>query len=312
MSRPFVHIVRLLCAAIALLWLWGGCKPKKQEIPPFGDVHLQALDENKQPIDTATVFLYNSKDAFDQAVANAKKGVYNGNGSIATGKISNGKISFPDLPSNADYWVLAHDTNGVFLDENDNPTSYPLVIDNADAYYYIPAFQNGTVVSANITLVPAFSLLKISTDSISDPLSVIDISDSVYSNASVSDPILVRKGTLPYFIRSQSCLWTGSVDAVAGRAVTVKLASCGYDKATFSLDPNLISLGTGKHVDIYIGQNKSKPILILRGNTLSGEVVLATGKQYSYYAEMIDSLANKSTCIWEGLVTPSVALSDCN
>jgi hypothetical protein len=300
MAATHLTYIGRLAFAFALALALSHCKSKKQEIPPFGDIHLQVLDENKVPVDSATIYLYNDKNAFDLAAANAKKGVYNGNGSIAIGKIVSGQIIFPDVPSNTEYWVLAHDTSGVF-----QGTTIPIDRDNVDAYYNVPSFQNGTKVTAIVHLVPGFSLVNFSAGT-QVTFTNIHIGDTTYKSLPPYG-IKVRKGTLPYFIRSDYCVWTGSVDAVAGKVETEILTSCDYGQVTFSYSPNATSnFSASNRIDVYIGQNKSKPILSLRASNLSKSAELAPGNAYTYYAELVDTVANKKTCVWEGLITPNV------
>lgn len=307
-NRHLLHIASIL--SLCLLFLLGvKCKPKKQEIPPFGDVHLDVVDENKKPIDSATIYLYNSQAAFDLAAQNAQNGIYNSTGSIATGKIVKGKIVFSDLPSNTEYWVLAHDVAGFFMDGT-LKTNFEIDRDNADAYFFVPSFQNGTTVTATIRLVPAYSLIKFQTTN-SDLLTKVKI-----RNEDLKDDLLsgnyakVRKGNAPFYVRTNSCVWSGEVQAEAGKVVTANLGNCAYSAHTFQTVAGNFS-GPNDFIKIYIGQNRydatQPPIAILSANELNKLVVLANdGTGYTYYA-----VHSNGKCIWEGQVGTVVTLNSC-
>jgi len=303
----FRHIAFTCCVSVLLL-LGIKCKPKKQEIPPFGDVHLDVVDENKQPIDSATIYLYNSKAAFDLAAQNAQKGIYSSTGSIATGKTIDGEIVFPDLPSNREYWVLAHDVKGVFVDGSIS-TTFPIYRDNADAYFYVPSFQNGTKVSAIIHLVPANALIKFETGN-TDVITKLKIGDGDSTGSLKNKYLPVRKGNIPYYVRTNNCVWSGEVKAEGGKIATANLGNCAYVTYNFQTVSGNFGSATD-FIKIYIGQNRyddtKPPIAILTSGQLNQTVVLANdGVKYTYYA-----VHSNGKCAWEGLVQTVVTLNSC-
>lgn len=293
----FFHIARYLLFTLVSFCLFTLCKPKKQEIPPFGDVFLQVVDENKKPVDSATIYLYDSEAAFDLAYQKSLNSIYDGVGSIQTGTIVNGKFNFTELPSNKEYWVLAHDVSGEFMD-GPNKTGIAIERDNADAFYYVPSFQNGTKVTAIINLVPAFSLIKFDAGNSSDNTFTKIKIGNLDTNSVPSSYIKVRKGDLPYYIRTNHCVWTGAVNAVGGKVITESLSVCASSLVTFNYAS---TLSTGERLDVYIGQNRSKPVVTM-SNATSGSVILAAGDNYTYYAEKIDNVTGQRKCVWEGYI----------
>jgi hypothetical protein len=296
------HIVRLLSMA-ALLWsicITPACKKKKQEIPPFGDVHLQVLDENKQPVDTAIAYLYTSPVAFAKAFNDAQNFVYTGEGSVATVNVINGKVSFTNLPSDMDYWVLAHGTGGTFID-NGLVTTIPIDKDNADAFYFIPKFTNGTQTTAIINLRTVSALIQF--NNAPSTVSVANVNKKSVAVSEISGTgnyIRVRNGgNIPYYIRTNDKVWIGEVNAEVGEIV----------KADLGIAPNLVATtfstissnitGTD-NIEIYLGQNRNdtKPIAILTAANLIQTVYLAPGTNYSYFA-----VHSSKKCVWQKEIT---------
>ena len=302
-----LHTAFLIVSLAFIGLMVDSCKSKKQEIPPFIDVHLEVKDANNVPSTGATVYLYNTEDAFQAAYQNSLKLTYNSIGSILTTTISDGKIDLKGLPSNTGYWILVHDTSDFFHEANGAIVSgYKVDKDNSEAYYKIDGFQNGTTVMANITLQPVTSLIKFANNS--GGVSQVRLNDATDPVSIPQNYVKVRKGNIGYQARNTDCVWTGEIDAAGGLALTENLVKCDSKLVTFVAPSNLVD---GQIIQIYIGQNASKPMGTLSRSTTSVTLVLALGDNYTYFAE--SSIGGSRKCVYEGAITNSViTLDPCN
>ena len=302
-----------LIVSLALIGLMvDSCKSKKQEIPPFIDVHLEVKDANNVPSTGATVYLYNTEEAFQAAYQNSLNLKYNSNGSILTTTISGGKLDLKGLPSNTGYWVLVHDTSEYFLEDNKDTILQKIDKDNSEAYYKIDGFQNGTTVLANITLQPVSSLIKfVNAQVATEPITDFRMNDKIEKSAIPTTYTKIRKGTVGYQARNSTCVWTGEIEAIGGKAVAEPLVECLNRKIIFKTQVNLV---IGQTIDIYIGQNKSKPIGTLTPQNISDTIILSRGINYAYFAEF--KIGDIRKCVYEGKIGESlleiVELKPCN
>ena len=296
------------------------CKSKKQEIPPFIDVHLEVKDANNVPSTGATAYLYNSQEAFQTAYQNSLNLKYNSTGSILTTTIVNGVVDLKGLPSNTEYWILVHDTSDSFVDPN-NPNfkipGYKIDKDNSEAYYKIDGFQNGTTVLANITLQPVTSLIKFdNTKTGIINFARVEVAGDTMKNFASSGYKEVRKGDISYIARTNECVWTGAIDAVGGKVVAESLVACSVKSITFQHTFTPAEVSAGMTIRIYIGQNKnnmdSKPLILTALNPSQAIILANDLKLYTYFAEFEKpTVAHK--CVWQGEIsTPIVDLLLCN
>lgn len=278
-----------------LVWLGNSCKNKKQEIPPYVSVTLTVKDEKKQPVDSATAYLFTSPEAYTAAYNQSLQGVYDGSGSIIKGFVLNGNLVFPQIPSNQPYWILIHDDSETFKDESGKPTDIKIHRDNTGANFFIDSYQNGTDILANIKLEPVNALIKI-VSAPSNP--VIDVKNKYpISSASLPGYYEVRKGAVPYFIRDKICLWTGEVNAMGGVVTLETLGTCSEAGIEFTYLGSLAS----DSVLIYLGQNKTTPVAVLTPSKLVDTVYVGTSANYTYFAQKV----NGQKCVWEELISPN-------
>jgi hypothetical protein len=313
-----LHTAFLILSLAFIGLMVDSCKSKKQEIPPFIDVHLEVKDANNVPSTGATVYLYNSEEAFQTAYQNSLNLIYNSTGSILTTTIVNGTVDLKGLPSNTEYWILVHDTSEAFVDPK-NPTfntGYKIDKDNSEAYYKIDGFQNGTTVLANITLQPVSSLVTFTNNSGVNSFQKVEVGRDVMNNFASGGYKKVRKGDVSYMARTNECVWTGAVDAVGGEVVSESLVACSAKPVTFQHAFTPAEVSAGMTIRIYIGQNKnnmdSKPLILTALNPSQSIILANDSKVYTYFAEFEKPTAvNK--CVWQGeIVTPIVTLAACN
>ncbi|MBC7389917.1 MAG: hypothetical protein H7329_11935 [Opitutaceae bacterium] len=283
----------LLLAGLSLLH--NSCKPKKQEIPPYVSVTLEVKDENKQPVPSAIAYLYNSTEAYAAAYAKSLQGIYDGAGSMLTGYVLNGQLIFPQIPSNQPYWILIHDDSQTFKLDGGDTTNIKIHLDNTGANYFIDKYQNGTNILANIKLEPVNALIKFS--SIGAGPFTVDVQNKYpFSSATLPGYYEVRKGSVPYFVRDNMCIWNGEVNAKGGVLTTEPLGKCSYAGISFEYKGTLVS----DTIFIYLGQNKSTPVAVLLPSKLIDTAYVGTSPYYTYFAE------NKhgQKCVWEGRISP--------
>lgn len=296
LSKSNIVFYFLILATIGLLH--NSCKNKKQEIPPYVSVTLEVKDENKQPVPSATAYLYSSPEAYAAAYNKSLQGVYDGSGSMLTGYVTNGQLVFPQIPSNQPYWILIHDDSQKFKNEKGGSIDIPIHRDNTGANFYIDKFQNGTDIFANIKLEPVNALVKIIPSTSNTILNVIDIKNRYEEGKIIpGDYIQVRKGSVPFFARDKICIWTGDVDAVGGILTVKTLESCAQAGIVFKYSGILAS----DSILIFLGQNKSKPVAVLKQSKLLDTVYVGTQPNYTYFAQK----SNGIKCVWEDKISPS-------
>ncbi len=302
MKHKLKHIARYLSLLIAVAVLGPTCKSRIQEIPPVITLSLDVKDENKNLVSEANLYLYNDLKAFEAAYKNSISQIYNSAGSYLTKKVINGHVDIQNLPSNSPYWLLVHNNTTFFID-GVSATIERIDKDNSEAYYTLDGFQNGSEIKATVYIQPVTSLVKITTPSGTFP-------NIVFNNGApevlpVTGYKKFRKGTVGYQARSNDCVWTGSIEAEGGKVVSHNLGNCTSLVYTF-IPPN--DYKPGEIIKIYIGQNKNdtkNPALVLN-SAASQSIVLANGRNYTYFAE-----SSTRKCVWEGAVSPSNKLADC-
>lgn len=310
-----LHTAFLIVSLAFIGLMVDSCKSKKQEIPPFIDVHLEVKDANNVPSTGATVYLYNSQEAFQTAYQNSLKLTYNSTGSILTTTITDGKLDLKGLPSNTEYWILVHDTSEVFKDDKGNPVgNYKIDKDNSEAYYKIDGFQNGTTVLANITLQPVTSLIKFdNTKTGIINFARVEVGGDTMKNFASSGYKEVRKGDISYMARTNECVWTGAIDAVGGKVVAESLVVCNERIVTFRT--NNFNLSSSETIKIYAGQNigSARPLAELTSTKSLETIILDRGTGYTYFAEFYTGTTRR--CVYEGPIldgNSEVRLDPCN
>ena len=275
------------------------------------NVNLLVKDEKEQPVATADAYLYTSQKAFDIAYNKSLKGIYDGTGSFLQGKVLNGQLVFSEIPSNQPYWILVHDESRNFQGP-DVPDSIKIHRDNTGANYYIDQFQNGTEISAKIKLEAVNALIKIESTSGTTTFPIMDIGNKYdTSSITLSPYVQVRKGSVPYMVRDNICIWTGAVEAEGGVVTTETLGACDNAAITFTYAGNYT---TNSFIRIYLGQNKSAPIAVLDNTKKSVTIYVGTAADYTYFAEMVDG----RKCVWEDSIkiitgqTTNITLDACN
>lgn len=312
-----LHTAVLIVSLAFIGLMVDSCKSKKQEIPPFIDVHLEVKDANNVPSTGATVYLYNTEEAFQTAYQKSLELNYNSTGSILTTTITDGKLDLKGLPSNTEYWILVHDTSDFFIDPN-NPAikilGYKVDKDNSEAYYKIDGFQNGTTVLANITLQPVSSLIKfVKAPGLVESINEFRLNDDLSSSPMPTNYTKRRKGTVGYQARTSSCVWTGEIEAVGGKAFDETLVKCDYRTVRFT-NTNF-TLQLGESIKIYVGQNRAsiQPLAELTFGKNTETLILDNGNGYTYFAEFYTGLTRK--CVYEGLIgagNVTIPLAPCN
>lgn len=303
-----LHTAFLIVSLAFIGLMVDSCKSKKQEIPPFIDVHLEVKDANDVPSTGATAYLYNSQEAFQTAYQNSLNLKYNSTGSILTTTIVNGVVDLKGLPSNTEYWILVHDTSDSFRDLNGQVVSsqYKVDKDNSEAYYKIDGFQNGTTVLANITLQPVSSLIKF--DNTVAGVSQVRLNDDPDLVSIPQNYVKVRKGNIGYQARNDKCVWTGAIEAEGGKAVSENLLAC--NARTIRFRTNGFNLSQVETIKIYIGQNRAsaQPLAELIFGKNTETLILDEGAGYTYFAEFYTGLTRK--CVYEGLIGGGDAIVD--
>jgi hypothetical protein len=306
-----LHTAFLIVSLAFIGLMVDSCKSKKQEIPPFIDVHLEVKDANNVPSTGATAYLYNSQEAFQTAYQNSLNLKYSSAGSILTTTIVNGVVDLKGLPSNTEYWILVHDTSSSFIDPISKLpiNGYKVDKDNSEAYYKIDGFQNGTTVLANITLQPVSSLIKFDNNS---GVSQVRLNDDPNLVSIPQQYLKVRKGNIGYQARNTTCVWTGEINAEGGMAVSESLVVCNERIITFRT--NGFNLLQGESIKVYVGQNKAsiQPLAELTFGKNTETLILDNGTGYTYFAEFFTGTTRR--CVYEGVIgngTVTVPLDQC-
>jgi hypothetical protein len=291
----------------------SACSTRYDDVAPDTELVVTVKDESGAILDSAGVFVFADKSAFDNT---ALTGVPTG--FVGASPVTQGMATIKGLPYGKQLYIYAASVDRVAI------PGHTITIDNADASNTLKNnLTRGSITYTEVTVTPADGFITFWTtpsNSFAVPIAVFVGNSSVgivlQTSPSVPIPfqtdgltVRARRGNVSFEGKSAAgCIWTGQVTLAGGEIASHQFVDCVVGSIAFYTDN---SNAAAMPISIIINANDQVPNLVspVTGTPADcGDLNLSVANRvpgnYTY-----EAISANGSCAWTDTFT--LAANEC-